>query len=257
LVLGAYTLISGAITAFGRLRFGFEIAADNRYAVFTVMLYIAVAGLAFTVYEQLRGNRLVRRGGLFLSATAAVVLLSLGASTFNAEWRFLKKSTAYRKHLLLVFRWADAIPQNPELNWITPYPDTPNVIHVLADHDVLRPRPVSKTLARAINAVPPVSGSEAGLLEQATPDGTGRNWVKGSARIPDENRPADCVVLGWETAGGWQPRWVVETGGKTRSSFSHPLITSTPPDGAVLRGWAIDLRRDRVYPLAGAINLAP
>jgi hypothetical protein len=257
LVLGAYTLISGAITAFARLRFGLEIAADNRYAVFTVMLYIAVAGLGFTVYEQLRRNRSVRRGGLFLGATAAVVLLSLGASTFNAEWRFLKKSAAYRKHLLLVFRWADAVPRNPELNWITPYPDTAEVIHVLAEHDVLRPRPVSKTLARAINAVPPDSGAEAGLLEQATPDGSGRIWVKGSARIPDENRAADCVVLGWETPGGWQPRWVVETGGETPSSFSHPLIANLPPEGAVLRAWAIDLKRDRVYPLAGAINLAP
>jgi hypothetical protein len=256
LALGTYTVISGAITAFGRLRFGLETATDNRYAVFTVMLYIAVAGLAFTVYEQLRGNSSVRRGGLILGAIAAMVLVSLGASTFNSEWRFLKKSATYRKHLLLVFRWADAIPQNPELNWMTPYPHTPEVIHVLAEHDVLRPRPVSKTLARAINAVPPVGDSEAGLLEQATPDGTGRLRVKGSARIPDENRPADCVVLGWETAAGWQPRWVVETGGNS-SNFSYPLLASAPPNGAVLRGWAIDLKRDRVYPLAGAINLAP
>jgi hypothetical protein len=262
LVLGAYTLISGAITAVARLGFGFEIATDNRYTVFTVMLYVAVTGLAFTVYEQLRGDKYIRRGGVFLGAAAAVVLLGLGASTFNAEWRFLTKSAAYRKHLLLVFRWAVAIPQNPELTWLTPYADTPQIIHLLAQHNILRPRPVSILLAQAVNALPTAGDGEAGILEQANPDGNGRLLVKGWARVPDENRPADCVVIGWETGTNWQPRWVVETGEKASSSvdgvgFSRPLLGTVPAGGAILRAWAIDLKRDRVYPLAGGISVAP
>jgi hypothetical protein len=262
LILGAYTLISGAITAVARLGFGFEIATDNRYTVFTVMLYVAVTGLAFTVFEQLRGDKYIRRSGALLGAMAAVVLLALEASTFNAEWRFLKKSAAYRKHLLLVFRWSEAIPQNPELTWLTPYPDTSQVIHVLAEHDVLRPRPVSKTLAQAVNDVPTGSGGEAGVLEQAKPDGNGRLLIKGWARVPDENRAADCVVIGWETAAGWKPHWVIETGEKAPDSiegsgFSRPLLGSVPAGGAVLRAWAIDFKRDRIYPLAGGISVAP
>jgi len=257
LVLGAYTCISGAIAAVARLGFGFEIAADNHYTVFTVMLYVAVTGLAFTVYEALRASRTIRRGASILAVAAALVLLSLGASTFNAEWRFLKKSAAYRKHLLLVFRWAEAIQQNPELAWLTPYRDTPQVIHILAEHDLLRPRPVSKKLALAVNALPTSTGAEAGLLEQATPDGNGRLWVKGWARVPDENRSADCVVIGWETAAGWQPRWVIETEGKADAQFARPVIANVPPGGAILRAWAINLGRDRVYPLAGAISVAP
>jgi hypothetical protein len=262
LVLGAYTLISGAITAVARLGFGFEIATDNRYTVFTVMLYVALTGLAFTVYEALHGDKYIRRGGVFLGAAAAVVLLVLGASTFNAEWRFLKKSAAYRKHLLQVFRWAEAIPQNPELTWLTPYPDTPQVIHLLAEHDVLRPRPISKALAEAANALPLRGGGKAGVLEQAMADGNGRLLVKGWARVPDENRPADCVVIGWETAAGWQPHWVVETGEKAPDSiegagFSRPLLGSVPAGGAILRAWAIDFKRDRVYALAGGISVAP
>ncbi|MFN2622613.1 MAG: hypothetical protein ABR611_07190 [Chthoniobacterales bacterium] len=262
LVLGAYSLISGAITAVARLGFGFDMAADNRYTAFTVMLYVAVTGLAFTVYEQLRGNAYMRRGNALLGVGAALVLLSLSASTFNAEWRFLKKSAAYRKHLLMVFRWADAIPQNPELAWLTPYQDTPQVIHVLAEHDVLRPRPVSKAVAQAIYAVPNAASAEAGVLEAATPDGNGRFWVKGWAHVPDENRPADCVVVGWQTTAGWEPRWVVEltqpsSNSVSGAAFSWPLIAGVPPSGATLRAWAIDLQRDRVYALAGAINLAP
>ena len=261
LVLGAYTLISGAITAFARLGFGFEIATDNRYTVFTVMFYIAVIGLAFTVFEGLRADKFVRRAGVLLGTAAAVVLLALGASTFKSEWRFLKKSAAYRKHLLQVFRWAEAIPQNPELTWLTPYPDTPQIIHLLAEHDVLRPRPVSMTLSQTVHARPSGSGA-AGVLEQATPDGNGRLLVKGWARVPGENRPADCVVIGWETAAGWQPRWVLETGEKgtglvERSGFSRPLLGSAPEGAAVLRAWAIDLKRDQAHPLAGSVSVAP
>jgi hypothetical protein len=262
LVLGAYTLLSGAITAVARLGFGFEIATDNRYTVFTVMLYVAVTGLAFTVYEALRDDKYIRRGGVLLGAAAAVLLLALGGSTFNAEWRFLKRSAAYRKHLLQVFRWAEAIPQNPELTWLTPYPDTPQVIHLLAERDVLRPRPVSKTLAQAVNVPPTVGGGEAGVLKQATLDGNGRVLVKGWARVPEENRPADCVVIGLETASGWQPRWVVETGEKAPDSvegagFSRPVLGSIPAGGAILRAWAVDFERDRVYALAGGIRVAP
>jgi hypothetical protein len=192
---------------------------------------------------------------VLLGVAVALVLLSLGASTFNSEWRFLKKSAAYRKHLALVFRWADAIPQNPELQWMTPYPETPEVIHVLAEHDILRPRPVSKSLAQAINAPPIAGGAEAGILEQATPDGNGRLLVKGRARLPDGNRPADCVVVGWKIAGGWEPRWVVET--TDGGTFSGPMLATVPARGALLRAWAIDLERNRAYALAGEIYLAP
>jgi hypothetical protein len=255
LVLVAYTLISGAITAVARLGFGFEIAKDNHYTVFTVMLYIAVIGLAFTIFEQLRDNGLVRRGGVILGVASAALFLALGVSTFNAEWRFLKKSAAYRKHLLLIFRWADALPLNPELKWMTPYPDTSQVIHLLAEHDVLRPRPVSKTLAQAVSALPGAGNPKTGVLEEATPDGNGRIVVKGRAWLPEQNRPADCVVVGWQTATGWQPRWVVETG--ETAGFSRPLLASVPEGGATLRAWAIDLEHDQAYALTGAITVAP
>jgi hypothetical protein len=72
--------------------------------------------------------------------------------------------------------------------------------------------------------------------------------------VPNENRPADCVVIGWQTAAGWQPRWVMETKG---DRFSGPVIASAPDSGAVLRAWAIDLQRDRVFALSGAITVAP
>ncbi|MEY2507687.1 MAG: hypothetical protein QOH01_2016 [Verrucomicrobiota bacterium] len=254
LVLGAYTLVSGAVTARARLGFGLTMAGDARYTVFTVMLVIATIGLAFTVYENLGDRRRLKTAGRFIGAVAGIALLVLWTSAFKAERRILKKFTEYRKHLQLVMRWADAIPENPELAWLSPYPEMRQTIHTLAEHDVLRPRLVSATLVRAVSAGPADGNESAGALEQAFPDGNGRLWVKGRARVPGENRPADCVVVGLETGGRWQPRWVVESSG---THFSRPLLASDIAAGSVVKAWAIDLERDQAYPLAGEIRLGP
>jgi hypothetical protein len=251
LVLGAYTLVSGAVTARARLGFGLTMAADARYTVFTVMLVIATIGLGFTVYENLGDRRRLKTAGRFCGAVAGIALLVFWASTFTAERRVLKKFTEYRKHLQLVMRWADAIPDNPELAWLSPYPEMRQTIHILAEHDVLRPRLVSATLVRAVSAAPADGNESAGTLEQAVLDGNGRLWVKGWAGV------ADCVVVGLETGGRWRPRWVLGTRSDQpgRGDFSRALLASdVTGEGAVVKAWAIDLERDQAYPLAGEIR---
>jgi hypothetical protein len=227
-------------------------AGDARYTVFTVMLVIATIGLAFTVYENLGDRRRLKTAGRFIGAVAGIALLVLWTSAFKAERRILKKFTEYRKHLQLVMRWADAIPENPELAWLSPYPEMRQTIHTLAEHDVLRPRLVSATLVRAVSAGPADGNESAGALEQAVLDGNGRLWVKGWAGV------ADCVVVGLETGGRWRPRWVLGTRSDQpgRGDFSRALLASDiTGEGAVVKAWAIDLERDQAYPLAGEIRL--
>jgi hypothetical protein len=256
-VLGAYTLISGAAAALARLGFGFAMAADARYTVFTVLLVIATIGLAFTVYQNLGDRARWKIVARFGGVVAGIVLLAFWVATFTAERRILKKFTEYRNHLQLVLRWADAIPENPELAWLSPYPEMPQTIHTLAEHDVLRPRLVSATLARAVNAAPRAENASAGVLEQAVPDGNGRLSVKGWTRVPGSDRPADCVVVGLETTGRWRPLWVVGTR-SSHGDFSRFLLASeVVPDGVIVKAWAVDLEAERVYPLAGEIRLGP
>ncbi|HEX4631156.1 MAG TPA: hypothetical protein VH188_09345 [Chthoniobacterales bacterium] len=256
MVLGAYTLISGAATAIARVGFGFTMAADPRYVVFSVMLYIAIVGLGFTIYEKIwnRGN--LRRACQFFGAIAVLVILALWASTFTAERRSLKKFTEYRTHLQWILRWADAVPQNPELVWLSPYPETPQVIQTLHEHDALRPRRVSETVTRAITEPPGGGNPSTGVLERAVADGSGRLWVKGWALA------ADCVVIGLQTPGRWEPRWVVETSARSpannQDTFSRPLLIGDISGNApTIKAWAIDLKTDRAFPLAGEIALQP
>ena len=255
LVLGAYTIFSGLVTAGARLGFGFTMAADARYAVFTVMLYIATVGLAFTLYERLGGRGDAKRVAQLLGGTAVVVVLAFWGSTFTAERRYLKKFTEYRTHLQLVMRWGDAIPENPELRWLSPYPETPAIIHILGEHNALRPRLVGKDLAHSVTAVPTAQNPSAGVLEQAWPDGMGRLMVNGSARIPERDQPADCVVVGLLQNGRWQPRWVLGTHDANGKFFRPLFAPNLSAEPATVRAWAIDLQNERAFPLAGEIRI--
>jgi hypothetical protein len=208
---------------------------------------------------------------------AAVISLALigtcWAITFKKERRVLRIVTAARQHCLLVLRWSDAIPQNPEIALLSPYPipEVVGTIRTLAENDAFRPRLVSQKLASAVNKRPDADAASAGNLDAAGLEPTGQLTFQGWARIPGQDRPADCVVLGFETPdGGWKPFCVVETGGNRpnvaphlghaaldRSGFSGRIDTANLPHGDVtLKALAVDLQNERAFPIANAISLA-
>ena len=257
LVLGCYTLISGCVAAAARLGFPYSMAGDSRYAAFSVFLYIAVLGLGFSVCQHAQNHAFVARVAIPSAVVCLGLVLVLWLVTFKKERRFLRDWTRLKNHSLLVVRWAEAIPQNPEIALLSPYPETPGVIHALAEHDALRPRFVSKKLARLVAETPSPGSESAGILEPTTPDPPGRLLLQGSARLPDQNRPAHCLVFGFETANTpWQPFYVLETAAEKGERFSQTIEASSLPRGAItIRACAIDLEHERVFPMAGAIRL--
>jgi len=269
LILGCYPLISGGIVAMGRLGFGYFVAGDVRYAVSTAFFYIAVVGLGFSVYAQAKRRPL--KSGIAFPAAAVflVILVSLWAITFKKERRFLPILAAVRQHSLLVLRWSEAIPQNPEIALLSPYPlaDVVAIIRTLAEHDALRPRLVSQKLAAAVSARPNTGGASAGTLEAAK-FLAGELSFHGWARVLDQDRPAGCVVLGFEVEGEWKPFCVVETGGNRpdaqqlgsaalkRAGFSGGIRSANFPRGeTILKAWAIDLQNERAFPIAGEASV--
>jgi hypothetical protein len=196
--------------------------------------------------------------------------LSLWSITFKKERRFLHVLTAARQHSLLVLRWSEAIPQNPEISSISPYPvaDVVSIIRTLAENDALRPRLVSQKLTTAINQHPNPGDATAGTLETARFDGSDLVF-QGWACVPAPDRPADCVVLGFEKIdGGWKPYCVVETGGNRadprqperaalkRAGFSGRIrATNLEPGEITLKAWAVDLQDERIFPIAGQVRV--
>jgi hypothetical protein len=269
LLLASYTLMSAGIAAVARLGFEPSMAGDARYAAFSAFFSIAVAGLAFSVYAQSKKRSPAIR--IALPALVVSLLLVLWIATFKKERTFLRAEQERRKHSLLVVRWSDAIPENPDLAFSSPYSreETLATIRTLADRDVLRPGLVNHSLAAAVKEQPAAFDRSAGALEQAALDPNNFLFCKGWARVPNENRPADCVVLGFESdEGQWQPFCVLETGEKrpdlapgsasplTRAGFSRIIDARTlPRNAATMRAWSIDLRNERAFPMEGAITL--
>jgi hypothetical protein len=272
LILGSYTLISGVVAAIARLGFAYSMAGNARYTAFSVFFYIAVIGLGFSVYGQTERRPLVARAALSAAIVSLAVILTCWGITFRKEQRLLRIFTHAWKHSLLVLRWSEAIPLNPEIALLSPYPvgETRGTIRTLAQHDALRPRLVSQKLAGAINERPNADSDGAGMLDAATLDARNHLAFHGWARLPEQDRSADCVVFGFARADGtWTPFCVVETGDNrpdlarqfktnalSRAGFAGEVEASNLPRGDIsFRAWAIDLQSERAFPLAGAPRL--
>jgi hypothetical protein len=274
LVVGCYALISGGIAAIARLGFDWSMAGDARYTAFSAFFYIAVLGLGFSVYAGMKPRALAARIAFPAAIVSAVLIVALWTITFKKERLLLRIFKPAWEHSLLVMRWSMAIPQNPEIGLLTadPLPQTVATIGTLAEHDALRPRLVSQKLAAAINQSPNVEGATAGTLDGATLESTGHLSFQGWARLPDQNRPADCVVVGFETAdGAWKPLCVFETGGNrpdvartlgsaalAHAGFSGRVAAGgLPRSDITLKAWAVDLKSERAFPMGGAVRLPP
>lgn len=250
LALGGYTLCSAAIAAMARLGFDYSMAADSRYTAFSSFFYIALVGLMFSV----SGESIVAR---ITAPSALAAVLALWLFTLGLERRFLRADRILRKHLELVVRWSDAIPRNPEIRLVSPYPseETLDTIRAVASRDILRPRLVSRALATRLQNLSGAADHFAGVLETAAIEANGDLTCKGSARIPGRNRPADCVVVGFENGQGtWEPLSVFETESK-REQFSRTIKAAALRPGVTIRACAVDVANEQVFPLAGAIRL--
>lgn len=255
LSLGCFSLISACIAAATRLGFSYSMAGDARYAAFSAFLYIALLGLGFSVYNHAQNRSLATRAATPITVVCLVLFLTLWTLTFRKEKRFLRDWTRARNHSLLVLRWAEAIPQNPEIASLSPYPETPSVIHILSEHDAFRPRLISKKMAEIATKISNGDREFAGNLEQTTPNASGQLLLKGHVRWPDQHRAVDCVILGFETAtDAWKPLCVAEI--SAADQFSQTIDARNLPHDAIrMRACVIDLDGERALPLAGVITL--
>ncbi len=123
LLIAAYALGTGIITALGRIGFGVQQALDNRYTVFSLFFYLALVGGTFALYCAR-----VRRGGQGVRAcflTNIGYLLGFTALCWTAcypkNFVSLRNHRHHQLQLRLALEWMDVIPDNPELALVFPY----------------------------------------------------------------------------------------------------------------------------------------
>jgi hypothetical protein len=272
LLVGAYSCATGAITAVGRLGFGVQQALDTRYAAFSLFFYIAIVGLYFAIYC----SRVRFVSPAFSTSFLTNVMWLIGfatllwAASYKKSLVVLATNHKYRAHLLHTLEWIEPIPDNPDLALIFPYVGVlRDRVHVLKDNRILRLPFVDGSLASAVQQDPPPSDDSHGKIETCDLDANGKVHVTGWAWLPERNRRADCVVIGSEDAKGvFKPITLLETGVARRdlyiahnnpyifrAGFAASVNAANLPDGAVhLKGWAIDVRAQKAWPLASSLR---
>lgn len=272
ITIAAYGFISGAITASGRLGFGPGAAVAPRYFVVSVFFYVGLAGLAISVSDAWKANRpatssrQVLAGGLVVGLFAGVWLS--GFSDHVARVRIVREQ---RRTLALAVRWIPVIADNPDLvHSRIPAKVIVEIATALSKYDVLRPPFVSEALASTTGQTPPDGDSSAGRLTSARFNDEHRLLLTGTAWIPYRKARADCVVVGYVGSENkftpftvFKPSYNQE--GLKRSfdlkrlppnGFAESIDSENIPMGdLVLRAWAVDLRKERAFPMAGAIAI--
>jgi hypothetical protein len=273
LLLGAFSCVTVVITALGRLGFGVEQALDNRYAAFSRYFYLALFGLFHAIHAgRVRSASPAARKAFLTGAGGLIALVALlWAGSFTKFAPLPAQHRKVRTHLLHALEWMEAIPDNPDLALILPFPDVLRSRALFLEKEgVLRLPFVHEPLASAVRKTPPAADGRHGVLDGAELQPDGKLRLSGWAWLPERHRPADCVVIGSvDGAGNFKPGTVLETGTKRpdlrnlrrspqiyRAGFSQNVATTNfPLDARALKGWAIDLRAQKAWPLASTVPL--
>jgi hypothetical protein len=271
LLLAAYACISATVTAAGRLGFGVKQALESRYTIFSLFFYLATIGALYALYcFRIRPGKSLRRN-LFLGTCGVLI----GLAMISWIWCYrdgLKHLQALHDRNIRLKRaleWIDAIPDNPDLALIFPDVRLLSVrTHTLAEHKVLRVDFANESIAAAIKQTPRALDLSNGHIDACVVGPNHELFITGWAWLPAEDRRADCVVIGCEdSTSRFKPVAVFETGvprpdvstfhhvqTMSHSGFARWAISRNFPRGDVkLTAWAIDLKKTKVYPLAGEI----
>jgi hypothetical protein len=273
LLIGAYPLLTGIITAFGRLGFGVQQALGNRYAVLSLFFYLAFVGSIFALYST-RIRTLGQSGRVFFLTNAAwiiAVAMICWIACYQTNSRLSRINRYHRVTLTRALEWIDAIPDNPDLALIFPYVDVlKDRAHILTQHRILRLPLIKEPLSSQVQQSPPATDGSNGQIETCGFDDSHSLFITGWAWLPAKNQRANCVVIGCrDTSGKFKPMTVLETGVRRQdlrdrfhiaeiyhAGFSRAVNPANLLPGAVrVEGWAIDLKNQRALPLASTVTL--
>jgi hypothetical protein len=272
-LVGVYAVITGIVTAFGRVGFGTQQALDSRYTVFSLFLYLAFVGGSFALYcARIRNGGQAERACFLTNAAWSLALAALcWMASYQKNVALLHLHREYRVKLIGALEWMDVIPDNPDLALVFPYVDVlKNRARILAGHHVLRLPFIKEPLAAQVRQAPTAADGSRGRIETCAFDSQRSLLITGWAWLPGRDQCANCVVIGCKDAGGnFKPICMLRTGAPRedlRKRFQLPNIehagfsqtvnpTNLPAGDVMIEGWAIDLKEQKAWPLASSLTL--
>jgi len=268
LLLSIYALSSGLITAIGRVGFGVQQALSNRYAVFSLFLYLGLVGTTFALYCYERNQGTARWRRLILAFAIALILLAAPAwgFCFASAQQLIARTAQRNARLLCALEWMDVFPKNPDLKLIFPYV---NVLrarsHAIARAGLLPCHFLSPRLVDLFKGQGPSADRSHGQLEEAVVrDGSliTSGWIWSSQKNPD------CVAIGLrKPIGQFEFLSIIAPTIEKREIEAHSKEQKMKPlefrdetpfsklgEGTV-EAWAVNTTAETASPLAGARRL--
>ncbi len=270
LLISAYALSSGLITAIGRVGFGVEQALSNRYTTFSLFIYLGLVGTTFALYCYDQDTAVARRRRWIIGVAIAVIALAVPAWAFcfRAGRQLVVRTGERNARLLCALKWMDVFPTNPDLKLILPYPNVLRMrAHVLMGAGLLRCHLLSPQLLDQLKESGPSTDFSHGRLEAAVvreKSLTASGWAWSSK----EDRKPDCVLLALRKPTGQlellsvivpviaQPDIERHYGRKTMKAIGFWSRAPIPmPAQGLIEAWAVDTTSEVAWPLAGTVPL--
>lgn len=277
--LAALSLASGTAAAIGRLNLGLDAVFETgfngvssvRYHLTSVFAYVATIGLLSRLYRDWFQSSRSWRARFLTYITILTTLLGVAwVCLLSAEWTRVHRFQENRRRARTAVIWSKALPDNPDIFFAYPYPaGFSGRVEEMKRLRLLRIPDVSERVLQAILSVPPPTEILAGYIDSGRIEDGDKLHIVGWARNPEQNRPADYVVLGWNEGANFHPFTAISTG-RTREDvaevFKSPSIRNAgfdqeinvsklPRRPLVLRAWSIDIMRQQVFPMSGSIRL--
>ena len=273
--LGCYSIACSIPAALGRVGLGVQQALDSRYVTFSLYLTAALIALAPIIGADLarRSRPVLFRIALpAFCAVCAAAYVGLYAIGFGTSVALLEQRAArYRLgRAAVVFSHAiDTAPVMKKNNTTTPV--LARQLAGLLDRLGLLQPPLIHT--NRLNSLPHgrADGDEvSGKFDRGGPIEGGFYSVTGWAALEDKSRPADCVVLAYQTPSqDWIAVAISDTvvqrpdvvdllddEDQLWSGWTAKFPTGAVPPGAKLSAWAFDADESKVYQLPGEFILA-
>lgn len=259
LVVIAYGLASGAMTALGRFSTNPAQDAGSRYLFHSGMLVIGL--LAAVNIRRQASDFAIRRPSVH--RTVFIWAIALAAFFTMRSWRQGRKSfealRLIRTQMLLNVRMLDIVPDSPLVKKMCPWADLPKIVSALRAHGIYSPPPLGIWLRNEPNQ--PLR-ENAGSAKIAAGDGSQFSII-GWAFIPYSNSPADSVLVCRRTPDGRREPWLLlAVGHKSKeavsitgkNALSHSGFNEIIPwSGTELPAvdlFAVDEERTRLFPIS-------
>jgi len=275
LALGLYSIGCAIPASLGRVGLGVPQALDSRYVTFSLYLTVALIALVPMIFTHLRDRTEPLR--LRLRAPAVCTTLALAyvgfyAAGFGNSVALLEERAArYRLgRAAVVFSHAlDTAPIIKSNN--STIPATARHLAGTLDYLGLLQPPLIRTARLDQLPHERADGEEvSGNVERSAPLEGGLYGVSGWAALEEKSRPADCVVLAYQTlAGQWiavaisdkvvrRPDVVrhLDNDDQLWSGWTAKFPPRAIPPGAKLTAWAFDADEPMFYQLPGEIVMA-